>query len=97
MGLIAVGVGWLAGSLLPASDAEQRAAAKVKDSAAPKVTKSAREMAGNLQEPAQQAAESVKSTAADATAAVKDDAASSAQQVKEQAQDAKDAVQDSRS
>jgi len=42
VGLIAVGVGWLAGSLLPASPAEERAAAKVKEAAAPAVTSAAK-------------------------------------------------------
>src|SRR6476661_7935956 len=38
VGLIAVGVGWLVGSLLPASSAEERAAEKIKESATPAVT-----------------------------------------------------------
>ena len=43
VGLIAVGVGWLAGSLLPASSAEERAATKVKEAAAPAVAGAAKQ------------------------------------------------------
>ena len=68
VGLIAVGVGWLAGSLLPSSPAEERAAAKVKEAAAPAVTSAAKDAAANLQDSAQQAAESVKAAATDAAA-----------------------------
>ncbi len=35
VGLIAVGIGWLAASLIPASDAEKRIASNVKDAAQP--------------------------------------------------------------
>jgi cell division septum initiation protein DivIVA len=97
VGLIALGVGWLAGSLLPASAPEQQAAEMVKETAMPMVTGSAKEAADHLREPAQHAAESLKSTATDAAAAVKDDAASSAQDLKEQAQEAKGTIQDSQS
>jgi hypothetical protein len=94
VGLIAVGVGWLVGSLLPASRAEEQAAVKVKETAAPVVTSAAKEVAAGLQDSAQQAAESVKATAADAAATVKEEAASSAQDVKSQAQDARETVAD---
>jgi hypothetical protein len=96
VGLIAVGIGWLAGSLLPASSAEQRAAAKVKDTAAPAVTGAAQDAAASLKNSAQQAAESVKATAADAAATVKDESASAAHDVRDQAQTARDTVTDSR-
>jgi len=96
VGLIAVGVGWLVGSLLPASAAEQQVAAKVKDTTVPVVTESAEEVAGHLQGPAQHAVESVKSTASDAAAVVKDEAVSSARQVKDQAHDAKDVIKGTR-
>jgi gas vesicle protein len=96
VGLIAVGVGWLVGSLLPASAAERQVAVQVKESTMPLANQTAREVAGKLQDPAQQAVESVRSTAADAAAAVKDETISSAQEVKAQAQDAKDTVQDTR-
>jgi hypothetical protein len=77
---------------LPASSAEERAAAKVKDAAAPAVTSAARDAAASLQDSAQQAAESVKATAADAATTVKDEAAVSAQDVREEAHAARDTV-----
>lgn len=95
VGLIAVGVGWLIGSLLPASSAEEQAAVKVKEAAAPAVTTAAKETAARLQGSAREAAETVKATAADAAATVKDEAASSAQDVRDQAQQARDAIGDS--
>ncbi len=99
-GLIALGAGWLLGSILPASSKEQQAAAAVKDNAstlAQPITAAAKDAAAELKAPAQEALESVKSTATDAAATVKDEGASSAQDVKSQATDAKDAVQASRS
>ncbi len=95
-GLIAFGAGLLVSSLLPASQVEQQAAEKVKDTAQPMVdnlTETAKEVAGNLKEPAQQAVEEVKSTATEAAATVKDEATSAADDVKSQAQDSKDTVQ----
>ena len=92
VGLIAVGVGWLVGSLLPASRAEERAAVKVKEAAAPAVTSAAKDAAANLQDSAQQAAESVKAAATDAAATVKDETASSAHDVQDQAQAARGTV-----
>jgi hypothetical protein len=93
-GLIAFGVGWLTASLLPASQAEQEAATKVKDTAAPIVTDAAKEVAGNLKQPAQQAVDTVKDTASEAAATVKDEGSSAAHDIGEQARTAKDAVQD---
>ncbi|MDQ6928556.1 MAG: hypothetical protein M3159_07830, partial [Actinomycetota bacterium] len=98
-GLIAFGVGWLVGSLLPASSAETRVAAKAKESAAPltdKLTDAAKEVGEHLREPAQQAVESVKGTAADAAQTVKEEGQSSAQDVGQQAREAKETVQESR-
>jgi hypothetical protein len=94
--LIAVGAGWLAGSLLPASNAEERAATKVKETAAPAVTGAVKDVAASLQDPAKQAAESVKTAATDAAGAVKDETANSAHDVGDQARAARDAVTDSR-
>jgi hypothetical protein len=93
VGLIAFGVGALVSSLLPASAAEQQAATKVKDAATPVLSDAAKQVSGNLKEPAQQAVEAVKGTATDAAATVKDEGASAAQDVKGQAQDAKETVQ----
>jgi hypothetical protein len=96
-GLIAIGVGWLVGSLLPATSPEKQAAAQVKETATPLVTDVAKEVAEHLKEPAQQAVASVQDTATDAVATVKDESVSSAQDVKDQTAQAKDAVQDARS
>jgi hypothetical protein len=95
-GLIAVGIGWLAGSLLPASSAEEQVAIRAKETVAPAVTQAAKETAASLQGPAQQAADSVKAAATDAAATVRDESVSSAQDVRDQALDAREAVSDSR-
>jgi len=87
-GLIAFGAGWLTASLLPSSRAEQQAATKVKDTAAPMIADAAKEMAGHLKEPTQEAMESVKDTATDAAITVKDEGTSAAADVKDKAQDA---------
>ena len=91
-GLIAFGAGLLVASLLPASQVEQQAAEKVKDTAQPIVddlADSAKEAAENLKEPAHQ---EVKAAATDAAATVQDEATAAAADVKTQAQDAKDTV-----
>ena len=100
-GLIAAGVGWLVGSMMPVSEREKQAATQVKDqvkdTAMPLVTDAAKEVADNLKEPAQEAVESVKETATDAATTVKEEGKSSAQDVQGQAVDAKDTIQESRS
>ena len=80
-GMIAFGVGWLASSLLPATEKEQDAATAVKDKASEHsdtLTAPIKEAAGNAKEnlrgPAQDAVQSVKGTATEATATVKDEA-----------------------
>ncbi len=95
VGLIGLGLGWLLGSLLPATSAEEHAAVKVKEAAAPPLTDAAKEAADNLQGSAQHAAESIRATAADAAATVKDEAVSSAEDVRDQAQSARQTVQES--
>ncbi|MGW9549626.1 DUF3618 domain-containing protein [Citricoccus zhacaiensis] len=99
-GLIALGAGWLIGSMIPASHAEQEAAETVKDRAAPVVDEAksvAQEMGESLKPQAQEAAASVKGTAAtgvehvkaegqDKAGQLKDEAAQAAQTVKDQAQ-----------
>ena len=95
-GLIAFGAGMLLSALIPASQKETQAAAALKEQGQPLVeqlTSTAKEVAGNLQEPAQDALESVKSTATDAVDTVKDEGTSAVGDVKDQAQDAKTAVQ----
>jgi len=96
-GLIAVGVGWLVGSLMPVSEREKQAATQVKETALPVVSDAAKEVAENLKPAAQEAVESVKETATDAATTVKEEGKSSAQDVQGQALDAKDTIQESRS
>lgn len=91
-GLIAFGVGWLTASLMPASDAEQQAAAKVKDAATPVLSDTAKDLASNLKDPAQQALTAVKDTATDATTTIKDEGTNATQDLKDQAQDARESI-----
>jgi len=97
VGLIALGVGWLASSLIPATETEKSMAAGVKDAAQPLVqeaTDAAKEVAGNMKEPAQEAAQKVKETAGDAANDVRDDATRAARDLKEHTQDATAEVRD---
>ena len=103
-GLIALGAGWLIGSMLPASAKERQAASAVKEQAAPLVSQAqdvakeaAQEAAQNLKEPAQQAAESVKSTAQGAAETVKAEGQSAAEDVRTSAQQSKENVQEHQS
>jgi len=103
-GLIALGAGWLLGSMLPASTKERQAASALKEQAAPLVSQAqdvakeaAQEAAQNLKEPAQQAAESLKSTAQDAAQTVKAEGQSAAEDVKSSAQQSKENVQEHQS
>jgi gas vesicle protein len=87
-GLVALGAGWLLGSLLPASDKEQRMAEAVKDRAAPvldeaqsTVKQVAQESAENLKQPAQDAVQSVKEHAQESVETVKQEGQSAAQDV----------------
>ena len=98
-GLIAFGVGWLASSLIPASQQEQQAASAVKDKASEHsdtLTAPLKEAASNakdnLQGPAEDAVQSVKSTATDAAATVKDEASSAKDDVAGQARSSKDEI-----
>jgi len=81
---------------MPASSAEEHAAAKVKEAAAPAVTGAVKDAAASLEDSALQAAESVKAAAAGAAATVQDETASSAHDIRNQAQAARDTVADSR-
>lgn len=90
VGLIAFGAGWLAASLLPATEPEKHAAAQIKEQAQPlveKATDAAKEVAGNLKEPAQDAAQSLKETATGAAQNVREEASSAAGDVKDSAQE----------
>ncbi len=100
-GLIAFGVGWLASSLLPSSELEQKATMEVKErgsdlasSVADEAKAVAQDVAQDLKGSAQEAAESVKATAQDAAAEVKGEAQSAKDDVTSQAQQSKQNVQD---
>ncbi len=99
-GLIALGAGWLVGSLIPASRKEQelaRTAMDNTDKAQPLVDKAksvAQDAASNLQEPAKEAVAGLKDTAQGAVENVKAEGESQAQQVKDSAKDSKETVQD---
>jgi gas vesicle protein len=102
-GLIALGVGWLVGSLLPATRAERQAADTLKDKAAPlaqevtdKAKEVAREAAQDLQEPAQQAVQEVKSAGSEAVETVKSEATSTASDVTDTAKEGAQNVKQSR-
>lgn len=91
-GLIAFGIGSLAGSLLPASSPERRIADELRDQFEEPIKDqmqlSGDEVRTELQEHAQDAMEDTKQTAHDAADRVKDDTRDSAAQVQDQAQDA---------
>jgi len=92
VGLIAFGVGWLAASLIPSTRAEQQAAEKAKDAAAPlvdQVKDVAQETAEHLKQPAKEAAEAVKERATEAAHTVADEGKSAAADVKDEAQQAR--------
>ena len=82
-GLIALGAGWLIGSLIPSSDAEQQAARRAQDEAAPFLDK-AKEKATQV---AQEIREQVEPEAREAAASLKDSAAESAEHLKAEGQD----------
>jgi uncharacterized protein DUF3618 len=100
-GLIAFGAGWLAASLLPATEPEQQVASQVKDVATEKgrpvaqqLQQAGQDAAQDLRESAQQRAESVKETAAGAASTVRDEAQSQASDVTDHAQEARGRVTD---
>ena len=94
-GLIALGAGWLVGSMLPASEKEKQAASALKDKAQPVVEEAkamAQDTAQELKEPARQAAQSVKDTAMEAKDNVAQEGRSTAEDVRTQAQSSVDNV-----
>jgi hypothetical protein len=100
VGLIALGVGWLAGSLLPATRVERQAADALKERMAPlaqEVSDMTKESVQNLQEPAKEALAEVKSTGSGALHAVKEEGGSAAADIadtaKEGAQNIKESSQ----
>jgi hypothetical protein len=85
-GLIAFGVGWLASSLVPATQREQdlaRAAQEKATELAEPLKQSAQEVASNMQQPLQHAAEEIKSTATEAASETADHARSAAADVRQ--------------
>lgn len=71
VGLIAFGVGWLASSLVPASEKEKELGAQAKETVQPLVQDAVQEMGEHMKEPARDAAESVKEAAGSAADTVK--------------------------
>lgn len=95
-GLVAFGAGLLISSLIPSSQKEQSAVSDLQDHLGPlkeKAGAAAKEVAQNLQGPAQDAVEAVKSTATDAAQNVKSEADDARGQVQDQAAESKDTVQ----
>lgn len=95
-GLVALGAGWLLGSLLPASEKEKQAAVTAKEKAAPVLdeAKSMAQQGGeHLKEPAQEAAQSLKESAQDAAETVKTQGQQQAETVSTSAAESRDAVQ----
>ena len=95
-GLVALGAGWLLGSLLPASEKEKQAAVTAKEKAAPVLdeAKSMAQQGGeHLKEPAQEAAQSLKESAQDAAETVKAQGQQQAETVSTSAAESRDAVQ----
>lgn len=88
-GLIGLGIGLLAATLLPESREEQRIADEAQgtlDSLAEDLAASGREAADNLKPAAQEAAQQVKESARDSAESVKGEAKTAAQDVKDEAE-----------
>ncbi|WP_353952033.1 DUF3618 domain-containing protein [Knoellia sp. S7-12] len=97
-GMVALGVGWLVGSMLPASEKEKQASAALKDKAQPlrdEAKSLAQDTVHELQEPAEKAGQSVKEAAMDAKDNVAQEGRSTADDVRHQAQDSADTVRSS--
>ena len=100
-GLVALGAGWLLGSLLPGSEKERELAVaakeQVQDSGVVEEVKAvAQEVVEQVKPAAQEAAEQVKATAAAGVDTVKQDASSAAEDVRASVQESKDTVQEQR-
>jgi ElaB/YqjD/DUF883 family membrane-anchored ribosome-binding protein len=90
-GLVAFGLGMVVSSLMPPTEKEREAAAKVKEKAEPlthEATETAKDLADHLKEPARQAAQSVKETAAEGAEQVRQEGKSAAVDVRDDAQEA---------
>lgn len=99
-GLIALGAGWLLGSLIPASRREQQLAARLKDNAgalAAPAKEIAQDIVGNVKSSAQDSVLSgMKDTALKAAGAVVSEGASAAKHVQGEAKDAQAQTRQSR-
>ena len=100
-GLIALGAGWLVGSLLPSTQKEQQLVADAADRVQPHAQHAvesakgmAQEVAQDLKEPAQEAAQSVKETAQSGAQEVKSQGQGEAQHLKSSAQGSAQSVKD---
>lgn len=100
-GLVALGVGWLIGSLLPASEKERELAVTAKERAQEasqpvmdEAKSVAKEIVDDVRPQAEQAVEDLKGTAQEGVAHVKDEATSQADEVKGSAQDSAQTVKD---
>ncbi|EWT03254.1 hypothetical protein N865_18670 [Intrasporangium oryzae NRRL B-24470] len=98
-GFVALGVGWLVGSLLPASAKERELSETVKDRAQPALDEAksvAKESAEHLREPAQAAVAEVKDRAQAAVENVTDEGRQAADDVRASAAESRDVVQEQR-
>lgn len=100
-GLIALGAGWLIGSLLPASQKERELAVTAKEQAqehgqpvVDEVRSMAQEIVDDVRPQAEQAVDDVKDTAQEGVDHVKDEATTQTEQVKDSAQDSAQRVKD---
>lgn len=85
VGMIALGIGWIASALIPASKLERRAADSVKDAAGPVMHEAGdalADAADNLREPAREAAAAVGDAASEAVENVRSDAEGAAADVR---------------
>ncbi|WP_134773179.1 DUF3618 domain-containing protein [Ornithinimicrobium flavum] len=100
-GLIALGAGWLLGSLLPGTEKERELAVTAKEQAqehgqplVEEVKAAAQEVVENVRPQAEQAAEELRTTAQEGVDSVKDEASSQTEQVKASAQDSAQSVKE---
>jgi uncharacterized membrane protein len=87
-GLMAVGAGWLVGSVLPRSDRERAMAQRIEPAlsdAAAAVKHEGEELASEMREPVRDAVDDVKHTGQDAAADIRDEAKDAAGSVKQSA------------
>ncbi len=95
-GAIVFGLGFLAAVAFPTTDTERGASTKVADKLEPakqELMNSAKEVAGNLKEPAKQAAQEVKDAASESVSAVSSTAREAVEETKQQASESVAAVQ----